>query len=201
MVKLIFIRHSLTLGNEQERYIGVTDESLSETGIRLLEQKNYPPADILFSSPSKRCIETAKILYPNTTPNIISELQECDFGDFENKNAMELSGNPNYQNWIDSNGTLPFPKGESREAFRKRNCLGFDRAMNSIEKQQADCAVFMIHGGTIMNLFSAYAMPRKDFYAWHVGNACGYEAEFLENQWINSKKELRVIRALKGGEP
>lgn len=50
--------------------------------------------------------------------HIIEELSECDFGEFENKNYKELSGNQDYQRWIDSNGTLPFPGGESREAFK-----------------------------------------------------------------------------------
>ena len=50
-------------------------------------------------------------------------LKECDFGDFENKNYKELSGNPDYQAWIDSGGALPFPGGEDPEGFRNR-CRG-----------------------------------------------------------------------------
>lgn len=66
---------------------------------------------------------------PKKCLQIIEELAECDFGEFENKNYKELDGNANYQAWIDSNGTLPFPGGESREEFKRRNLSGFERAI------------------------------------------------------------------------
>ncbi len=62
--------------------------------------------------------------------NIIDELAECDFGEFENKNYQELDGNANYQSWIDSGGLLPFPGGESGEEFNKTNVTGFQKAVN-----------------------------------------------------------------------
>ena len=56
-----------------------------------------------------------------------------DFGEFEGKNYIELQKDPNYQAWIDSNGTLPFPGGESREAFIKRCEQGFYRMLVGIK--------------------------------------------------------------------
>ena len=38
-----------------------------------------------------------------------------NFGSFEGKTYFDLNGNEDYQRWIDSGGTLPFPGGESRE--------------------------------------------------------------------------------------
>ena len=58
-----------------------------------------------------------------------------DFGQFEGKNYEELKDNPDYQKWIDSNGTLPFPGGESREQFIRRSMEGFDRMMSDILKR------------------------------------------------------------------
>ena len=58
-------------------------------------------------------------------------LAECDFGEFENKNYKELSDNPHYQEWIDSNGTLPFPGGESKEECADRNLKGFDEVLKA----------------------------------------------------------------------
>lgn len=121
MLKIYLIRHGKTQGNLSGKYIGSrTDEPLCEEGIRELKGKTYPQAQILFVSPMKRCIQTAELLYPGLEQRKIPLLQECDFGDFENKNYKELSGNPDYQAWIDSGGTLPFPGGEDSEEFRSK---------------------------------------------------------------------------------
>ena len=111
-MRVVLIRHSKTAGNLLERYIGITDEPLCREGIALLKEKTYPEADGLYVSPLKRCRETGKILYPQLTQHVEERLRECDFGEFENKNYKELDGNPRYQAWVDSGGTLPFPGGE-----------------------------------------------------------------------------------------
>lgn len=143
-IRLTLIRHGATLSNKEGRYLGKTDESLNRKGIRALEKAvadgNYPVADLLFSGPMKRCLETAQILYPKQTPIRIPEWTEMDFGAFEGHNYKELSGDPAYQNWIDSGGTLPFPEGESREKFIRRSVAGYEnmlRHMKTIRKENA----------------------------------------------------------------
>ena len=116
-MRVVLIRHSKTAGNLKGRYIGTTDEPLCEEGIRLLEGKTYPAAELVYVSPMKRCRETASLIYPTLTQREEPLLRECDFGDFENKNYLELNGNPDYQAWVDSGGTLPFPGGEKPGGF------------------------------------------------------------------------------------
>ena len=65
-MKIIFIRHGQTKGNEEKRYIGRTDESLSQKGIEEIKNRLYPDADTVWVSPMKRCVETAKIIYPDS---------------------------------------------------------------------------------------------------------------------------------------
>lgn len=36
-------------------------------------------------------------------------------------------------------------------------------------------AVCIVHGGTIMAILAAFAMEKKDYYAWNCGNGGGYE--------------------------
>lgn len=126
MAELILIRHGKTAGNLLGRYIGSrTDEPLCDEGREGLAGKQLPEVERLYVSPMKRCVETAEILWPGfdrKKMQKVTDLRECDFGDFENKNYKELSGNGDYQAWIDSNGTLPFPNGESMDAFKSR-CL------------------------------------------------------------------------------
>lgn len=171
-----------------------TDEPLCEKGMELLENKSFPDVDFVFSSPMKRCIQTAQFIYSRYEPYIIDKLAECDFGTFENKNYLELEGNTDYQEWIDSNGMLPFPGGESREEFAIRSLAGFKECLNICLQNHITCAAVVVHGGSIMTLLDQLAVPHEDYFHWHVKNACGYEIELDENMWKNGKEQVKIIR-------
>ena len=190
MLRLWFVRHGMTEGNSHQRYIGVTDEPLCEEGRKLLEKFTYPAVQALFVSPLKRCRETASILFPKGEQRIVPLLAECDFGEFENKNYKELSDNPHYQEWIDSNGTLPFPGGESNEAFRQRCCQAFQRITEGLQKQEEKTgqtlrAAVVVHGGTIMAILERFGTPKKNYFDYQVKNGCGYRLTPVEgtDQW------------------
>lgn len=175
-MKLIFIRHGKTAGNCEKRYIGVTDEPLCEEGRALLRAKSFPTASVVIASPMRRCLETAKLLCPGQKPVVYNGLRECDFGTFEGKNYLELSGDPDYQRWIDSGGTLPFPGGERPEDFRHRCIEAFETAVHAYAS--AESLAFVVHGGTIMAVLERYALPKKNYYDFQVENGCGYAAVF-----------------------
>lgn len=187
---LALIRHGETKANAQRRYLGKTDEPLSKRGIGRLhsykEQNIYPAAAYLFTSPMKRCMETAGILYPDLEPVQIPEWEEMDFGRFEYKNYEELKGDADYQRWIDSGGVMDFPDGESRAAFVLRCKSGFLRMCRVIlkarkenlanqEKGPARVAA-IVHGGTIMALLSAYGKGRQGntYFDYQTENGRGY---------------------------
>lgn len=184
-VTLVLIRHGETAANREHRYLGSTDEPLSDEGIMTLvsykRQKRYPDVAYLFSSPMKRCLETAEIIYPNLCPVVIPEWTEMDFGEFEYKNYEELKCDVRYQAWIDSGGTLAFPGGESREAFILRCERGFARMREQLYKaaerrqgRQIRTGI-IVHGGTIMALMSLYdASGQKDYFDYQAANGGGY---------------------------
>ena len=190
-IKLVLIRHGATEGNKEHRYIGRTDEPLSsEAKEKLSAEANcYPRIDRLFTSPMKRCIETAEIIYPDQKPFVVDPLREMDFGEFEGKNYEELNGDQRYQAWIDSNGTLPFPEGESRAEFIDRVCAGMENAADYLRNYAQsnmcrDCGsdrevtvAAVVHGGTIMALLSHYG--GGDYYDYQVENAGGFTCRIL----------------------
>lgn len=194
MAELILIRHGKTAGNLLGRYIGSrTDEPLCDEGREGLAGKKMPEVQLLYVSPMKRCVETAEILWPEfDRKNIqkVTDLRECDFGDFENKNYKELSGNGDYQAWIDSNGTLPFPNGESMDAFKSRCLEAFARIVEEVSGAEQEWiasgktgifrAGIVVHGGTIMAILEQYGYPKAAYFDYQVKNGCGYRLTPVE---------------------
>ena len=205
---IYFIRHGATEGNLEKRYIGRTDECLCPEGIeRLKELKEFMPdiqavsntagcksAEAVFTSPMKRCIETADILFPDKKNIIIDDFRECDFGDFEGYNYQELNGNTDYQHWIDSNGQIAFPNGESPQEFRQRCINGFMQMlqiicgtckMNDVALDKGcgrngiSAVAAVVHGGTIMSILEKYE-KHHEYYRWQCGNGSGYSAVYKD---------------------
>ncbi len=184
-MRIILIRHALTSGNLEKRYIGSTDEELCDTGINALKNKSFPDCDIVFSSPMKRCRQTARLIYPDKKIITVSGFAECDFGDFEGKNYSELNGRADYQAWIDSGGLSDFPGGESPLSFRKRSVGAFEQAVSNYD---FETAAFVVHGGTIMSIMEKFAEPKGNFYDFQVSNACGFVCEMKNNKLVVSER-------------
>ena len=65
-MRWILIRHGKTRGNLEGRYIGCrSDENLCTEGIEELKQGTYPAAGKVYTSPMRRCLETAELLFRN----------------------------------------------------------------------------------------------------------------------------------------
>lgn len=173
-ITLIFIRHGETAANKEQRYLGRTEEALSLEGreklLQAYRQSHYPEAEMVFISPMRRCRETARLLYPLVPKKEIPEWVEMDFGDFEGKNYEDLKDDERYQEWIDSNGTLPFPNGESRETFIKRCMQGMDRMVQLLQGERKVAVI--VHGGTIMALLSS--LCGGEYFDYQVRNGEGF---------------------------
>ena len=175
-MKIILIRHGKTAGNLEKRYIGITDEPLCDAGIKELQAMEYPDCERVISSGMKRCIETAKLIYPDKKIEICEQLNECDFGSFEGKNYAELSADPDYQKWLDSAGKRPFPNGGDPEKFKTRCTREFVKITQKFSENKT--LAFVIHGGTIMSIMEKFAILERNFYDYQVENGHGFVAEF-----------------------
>lgn len=217
-IKLVLIRHGATASNAEHRYLGRTDETLSGAGRRQLQEANgekrYPQVQVLFSSPMRRCLESAAILYPEAKPVVIPNWKEMDFGAFEGRNYKELQGDMRYQAWIDSNGTLPFPEGEGREEFVSRCCEGLQEVLKYSESLwdethqgglsqeemfhggaspggEVPTIGAMVHGGTIMALLSSYGGGA--YFDYQVPNGSGYQCSL---EFVGKEIRISDIRVL-----
>lgn len=190
-MEIYWLRHGKTKSNEEHRYLGKTDEGLTEAETERLQAKKVPEAwqtFPLFSSPMKRCRQTAELLFQKE-PLLIPEWVEMDFGLFEGKNYQDLKGDAYYQRWIDSDGTLPFPQGESREAFLQRSRKGLERMLFLLDKDgMPDKVVAVVHGGTIMAVLSE--LTGREYFSFQVPNGGGYRTRIRRKQ--NTIEVLKI---------
>ncbi len=185
-MELILIRHGTTQGNLERRYMGQhNDQSLAPEGIRQLKEaiarKRYPRADALYSSPMKRCVETARLLYPMLVPVVLPSLTELDFGSFDGKNYEQLKEDPAYRRWIDSAGMTAPTGGESGAEFTARLEGALRQIAADADRLGIRCPAVVTHGGCIMTILSRLAdhnLPGGgDFYQYQPSNGGGYRVE------------------------
>ena len=185
-----FIRHGIAEGNLQGKYIGITDSPLAKQGVEQLEKQKeafgYPHADVCYTSPLSRCVETCRILYPDVSPIVVEGLKECNFGDWEGRKVEELKADPAYLRWMKNSTAAAPPNGENGAAFIQRVCATFEKLVEDMMRRGTTSAVIVTHGGAIMSILSAYGLPRAEFSDWIVENGCGYTIRITPGLWMRS---------------
>ena len=63
-------------------------------------------------------------------------------------------------------------------------------------EENCSTAAFVVHGGTIMAILSAYAESGKGFYDWQVKNGSGYRIVLDEMAWNNGNRKWTEIEQL-----
>ena len=175
--RCVLVRHGATADNLAGRYAGKRSNAplcaqCAAALERLRESKRVAAEPgALLVSPSRRCVETARVLFPNAPYELAHDLEEIDFGEFEGKTYQELSGAPEYQKWIDSNGRRPFPGGESLDAFAARSYGAFAKAV--AENREKSPVVLVCHGGSIMAILSR--LTGREYFSFQVPPAEGFE--------------------------
>ena len=178
-IELYLIRHGKTYCNKEKLYYGKTDISLCDEGIIDLinKKKNnkYPLCEKYFTSGLKRTNETFEILYPNEEYNLLPELCEYNFGEFELKSYEDLKENAKYQEWImDEHGDVKCPNGESKREFKERILNGFFKLVYELNNENIKSALAVLHGVTIGMLLEELYDNKKSFIEWQPQGGDGY---------------------------
>lgn len=165
-MRIDLVRHGMTPGNEQRRYVGgSTDEGLSAKGRSLL-RAICADASVarVYSSTLKRTVQTAQILFPEAGIVPLRDLREMEFGSFEGKNADELAEDASYRAWVDDGCVDACPGGESRSGFAARCIRAFVDCVKREERFGVERTVLVVHGGTIMAILSELADPAIGYF-------------------------------------
>lgn len=189
-MEIFLVRHGATAGNLLRRHIGVTDEPLCPEGRAALSVLDGT-VDTVYVTPLLRTQETASILFPQAVQEVVEGLREMDFGAFENKNYQELAHDPSYQEWVDGWCEGPCPGGESRRQFCDRVCAAFAALVDDALAKKLPRLVIVAHGGTIMAVGEAFALPKKGYFDWKVpnGGLCRFTTD--EAHW--SRREILTV--------
>ncbi len=185
-MELLIIRHGQTFANEQKLYLGQSDVLLSSQGRNCLQRVDIE-YDLIISSPLKRCVETARIMFEYQYIVLIADLMEIDFGDFENKSHKQLESNPSYQQFLVDAKIIP--NGESVEGFKKRVIDFIDKLIKAYCRTDFRI-VIVTHGGVIRTVLETYC--NKKFFEIAIPYGEGYLLE------INNL--MQIVRSVKYGK-
>lgn len=176
---LYLIRHGLTQGNLDGKYIGQTDLSLCPEGEKtireLVNAEIYPEVGKVYSSPLARCLETAELIYPEHKLMIVDEISEMNFGEFEGKTQAQLRDLREYTEWLRGGPDACPPKGERFEDFSLRCIEGLDTIFNDMIRREVTRAACITHGGVITNLLSGFGLPKGKPADFMCGPGEGFE--------------------------
>lgn len=148
--RICLIRHGITEGNKKKLYYGHSDIDLAEEGItelkELVSSGLYPDGEgaDFYTTDLKRTQQTLKLIYGEREFQMIPDLKEINFGDFEMKSYGELKEIEEYRQWLKNPGQDQAPpNGESIRTFYGRIKKGFEE----LKKKHALKVLSMRHSG------------------------------------------------------
>lgn len=171
MVKLILVRHALTVDNQKSRLSGHIDSSISEEGREQIDKiTNYLKdfdIDKIYTTTSSRTKDTVKKLSELKFIEIIEKesLKEISFGDFEGLTFDEIKDKypKEFQDMIEKGYEYKYPNGESLIDSYNRVCIELD---NIISNNDNRTILICSHGGTIRNIIT-YLISNSYKYHWN----------------------------------
>lgn len=171
MVKLILVRHALTVDNQESRLSGHIDSSISEEGKEQIDKiTNYLKdfdIDKIYTTTSSRTKDTVKKLSELKSIEIIEKesLKEISFGDFEGLTFDEIKDKypKEFQDMIEKGYEYKYPNGESLIDSYNRVCIELD---NIISNNDDRTILICSHGGTIRNIIT-YLISNSYKYHWN----------------------------------
>ena len=209
--QICLIRHGITEGNVRRLYYGKTDVPLAQKGVdelkKLTGNKLYPDSrrSKIFTTGMTRTDQTRRLIYGDRPYQVIEDLQEINFGEFEMKSYEQLQENVEYRDWINAvDMDKAPPGGESINEFNERVIRGYEemRRMHremtiaageqDPENDDEDCplSVVICHGGTI-SVIMTHIWPDvlDNVYAWIPDPGHGYLLE-LDDDEITGYEEF-----------
>ncbi len=170
MAKTIYLLRHGTVGMDG-RFIGSSDLPLTEQGIVQVKQSRLflssIPFDKVCVSPLLRCLQSLKHLDIPIESEILSELREINFGDWEQRDYADLFNNfpEQVENWQNDPDSFRFPRGDSIADFHHR----ISALSESLGKDDFGNMLVVAHGGVIRHLICSFLrLPFENYLLFDV---------------------------------
>jgi len=167
ITRIILVRHGETRANREYRYIGASDDALTEHGQAQAEQLagalSMLPVAAVYSSPRQRAYQTAVPIAARfgLTVEVLDDLRESDFGTWEGLSRSEVVARSvqdaeSLRAWERDTALAP-PGGESLDAMHRRVTAAVE---NLVQAHPGQTVVLVSHVGPIKAvLCSALGVP------------------------------------------
>jgi len=175
--KIILLRHGESLSNRNEYLTGRIDVDLTREGRRQAKraasflEKHIQNIDLIYSSPLKRTLNTAKEVKSRMKIPIKRDdlLIETNFGDWEQKSKKDLVFESDWKEYIKDPFHFHFPGGESPQDVKKR-VLAFK---NKIKKDDSWKNILLVSHYTPISFFilSVFGNENNKISHFKVSNA------------------------------
>jgi len=148
--RLILVRHGETDWNAEGRYQGQADPPLNARGReqarRVAQKLRDKGVDVIYSSPLKRALETAKAIADETGAPLFIEprLMEINQGVWEGKHVSDIQREyPEiFRQWEEDPWHTHIPGGETLQQVQERVYAAID---DIIERHQGQTVVLVTH--------------------------------------------------------
>ncbi|HYU76583.1 MAG TPA: histidine phosphatase family protein [Ktedonobacteraceae bacterium] len=160
--RLVLVRHGETIANREFRYIGASDDALTEHGqgqaVQLAGALSVLPVAAVYSSPRLRAYQTALPIASRhgLTVQVLDDLREADFGAWEGLSRSEVVARSTQDAeqllaWERDTALAP-PGGESLEAMHLRVSAVVEKLVQAHPDQTV---VLVSHVGPIKAILCA----------------------------------------------
>jgi len=173
------IRHGDVAGRQHVAR-GRTDNPLSDAGWQQLKtvKKCIGRVDKIATSPLKRCRLFAESCDEPVV--IIEDMQEIDFGDWEDKSANEVEDQKLLNIFFDDPCDFQAPNGEAFEVFTKRVLTAWE---TWLQQDMGEHRILLAHGCVIRVILAHLLdIPSKNFWNIVIDPAGWSRVSYLQGE-------------------
>lgn len=138
---LLLVRHGHSTANAASvlagwsEGVGLTERGRDEVG-RIATLLGDVPVARLVTSPLQRCLETAELLLPDATAEVVDDLGECHYGAWTGRPIAELTTEPLWRTVQDDPAAARFPTSDRYAAESLAEMA--DRVVTAIARLDAE---------------------------------------------------------------
>ena len=195
-MKVYLIRHGETTANNEKRFAGVMDVSLTPKGELQAEQAGEKlktvEFDAFYCSDLKRAMDSATIIgkYQTLKPTVLSELREMNFGIWEGKRMAEIKDQDSVllDKWFKDFDNFVVPSGESVKEMFERVTKAYKKIIEPYNMDDDVKIAIIAHGGVIQALLSYLCY----------GDNTGYWRFRVDNCGINTIEYVMGYPVIRG---